>query len=53
MAIEAAREQETRWNVIGDGRIVNKIFLSLDDEQQTITTDRPRGREWQSTLEST
>lgn len=48
---EAEKEQDTHWNVIGDGRIVNKLYLALGEELQPVSTGRPRLSEWQSTME--
>ena len=45
-------EQKTHWNMIGDGRIVNKVLMATGDNFKPVSTSSLKMSEWQKTIEA-
>lgn len=44
-------EQQTHWNVVGDERIINAVFMSTGPTNKSASPDLT-GRGWQATIEA-
>lgn len=49
---DAELEQETHWNIIGDGAIRNRVLIATHDTPREIRMGQPDSKDWQGYIDA-
>lgn len=50
--VNANLEQQTHWNVVGDGRILNQLSMATGASPEPVSTSPIRMRDWQAGIDA-